>query len=106
MHKHKRMQIVKNMPKTLWDLLVKERYEFSYDLVPIRFQGLSWEKRINLLKAGLNLFYRKLSPWNRPFNMQIELTNYCNPRFLRSLPLPPHTSGPLRLDTYCPTSPK
>jgi hypothetical protein len=38
--------------------------------------------------------------------MQIELTNYCNPRFLRSLPLPPHTSGPLRLDTYCPTSPK
>lgn len=80
MHKHKRMQIVKNMPKTLWDLLVKERYEFSYDLVPIRFRRLSWEKRINLLKAGLNLFYRKLSPWNRPFNMQIELTNYCNLR--------------------------
>jgi radical SAM protein with 4Fe4S-binding SPASM domain len=80
MRKQKRRQIVKDMPKTLWDLLVRGNYEFSFDLAPIRLRRLPWEKRINLLKAGLNLFYRKLYPWNRPFNMIVELTNYCNLR--------------------------
>jgi radical SAM protein with 4Fe4S-binding SPASM domain len=80
MRKQKRRQIIKDLPKTMWHLLVNGRYEFTFDLAPIKLQGLPWEKRINLLKAGLHLFYRKLRPLNRPFNMIIELTNYCNLR--------------------------
>lgn len=35
-------------------------------------------KRINLLKAGANLVYRRATPWSMPLHMQFELTNYCN----------------------------
>ena len=35
-------------------------------------------KRLNLLKAGMNLVYRRSQPWSWPINMMIELTNYCN----------------------------
>jgi radical SAM protein with 4Fe4S-binding SPASM domain len=38
------------------------------------------EKRANLFKAGFNLVYRQLTPWNMPLHMQIEVTNYCNLR--------------------------
>jgi len=35
-------------------------------------------KRLNLVKAGANLLYRRLKPWSMPLHMQIELANYCN----------------------------
>lgn len=38
------------------------------------------EKRFNLFKAGFNLVYRQLTPWNMPLHLQMELTNYCNLR--------------------------
>jgi radical SAM protein with 4Fe4S-binding SPASM domain len=80
MRNQKRREILKGLPKTLWNLLAKGSYEFSYDLAPIRLRRMPMDKRINLLKAGLNLIYRRPHPFNRPFNMQIELTNYCNLR--------------------------
>lgn len=39
---------------------------------------MTMAKRINLMRAGMNLFYRNLQPWSWPINMQVELTNYCN----------------------------
>lgn len=37
-------------------------------------------KRLNLLKAGANLIYRRPHAWGWPLHMHIELTNYCNLR--------------------------
>jgi radical SAM protein with 4Fe4S-binding SPASM domain len=59
------------------DLLVRGRYDLTYDQMPLRFQCLSFVKRWNLLKAGMNLLRRSLSPSNLPLHLHVELTNYC-----------------------------
>jgi radical SAM protein with 4Fe4S-binding SPASM domain len=41
---------------------------------------MSMAKRLNLLKAGANLVYRRVNPWSMPLHVQIELTNYCDLR--------------------------
>jgi radical SAM protein with 4Fe4S-binding SPASM domain len=65
-------------PLLLWNILLKGRYNFTFDLMLMSARGMSILKRYNLLKAGANLIYRRLKPWNWPLHMQIELTNYCN----------------------------
>ena len=67
-------------PKLTWDVLFHGRYSFVYDQIPFTMDRMSMGKRMNLFKAGLNLIYRRLTPWNMPLHMQIELTNYCNLR--------------------------
>jgi radical SAM protein with 4Fe4S-binding SPASM domain len=62
------------------DLLLLRRYDFDFDLMPFHLRDLPLVKRLNLLKSGLNLIYRRLRPWSWPINMMIELTNYCNLR--------------------------
>jgi len=37
-----------------------------------------WRQRLNLLRYGLNLIYRRTCAWSWPIHMQVELTNYCN----------------------------
>lgn len=78
MKKQKRRQNLMQSPKLIWNLLVRGRYDLNYDLMPARISHMPMAKRLNLLKAGLNFFYRRLTPWNWPFNMMFELTNYCN----------------------------
>lgn len=92
MNRKIRKQLLMKAPLTLWDLLVNGRYEFKYDLMPIRLRRLPLKKRINLIKAGFNLFHRKLHPWSRPINMQVELTNFCNLK----CPVCPIGTGDLR----------
>lgn len=41
---------------------------------------MSLTKRLNLIRSGLNLIFRRLKPWSMPIHMQIELTNFCNLR--------------------------
>jgi MoaA/NifB/PqqE/SkfB family radical SAM enzyme len=41
---------------------------------------MSLTKRLNLLKSGANLAFRRPTPWSWPLHMQFELTNYCNLR--------------------------
>ena len=67
-------------PKLLWDILIGGRYSFIYDQMAIRQEGMSFVKRVNLLKAGMNLLGRHLKPWSLPLHVQVELTNYCNLR--------------------------
>jgi radical SAM protein with 4Fe4S-binding SPASM domain len=73
-----RCQYLMQSPKILWDLFVLAKYDFIYDQMPVCLRHMSLKKRINLLKAGLNVLWRKLTPWNWPLHMQFELTNYCN----------------------------
>jgi len=79
MRKRVRWQYVKRSPRLLTNLLAG-RHDFTFDLMPFHQRGLSWAKRINLLRAGLNLFWRRNRPWSWPIHMQMELTSYCNLR--------------------------
>ena len=62
----------------IWSILFKGTYDFTFDLMPITISKMTIAKRINLLKSGLNLIFRRLIPFSWPIFMQIELTNYCN----------------------------
>ena len=67
-------------PKLTWDVIFRGRYSFVYDQIPFTMNRMSMGKRLNLFKAGFNLVYRQLTPWNMPLHLQMELTNYCNLR--------------------------
>jgi radical SAM protein with 4Fe4S-binding SPASM domain len=78
MKKKERLRGLIRSPKLLWDILVRGKYNFTYDLMPVKIYHMSTAKRLNLLKAGSLFIYRRLKPLNWPLHMQIELTNYCN----------------------------
>jgi len=80
MRSHERTRALRRAPKLAWDVLAKGRYDFVYDQMPMCASGMSRTKRVNLLKAGANLIYRRLRPWSMPLHMQFELTNYCDLR--------------------------
>jgi radical SAM protein with 4Fe4S-binding SPASM domain len=74
-----RWQYFARSGRLLADIL-RGRYDFTYDLMPFHERGMSWAKRTNLLRAGLNLLYRRSRPWSWPIHMMVELTSYCNLR--------------------------
>jgi MoaA/NifB/PqqE/SkfB family radical SAM enzyme len=61
-------------------LMLRGRYDFVYDRMPVSLRGMPWAKRLNLARAGLNLLYRRTQPWSMPLHMQFELVNYCDLR--------------------------
>ncbi len=73
-----RWNYLKRAPKISWDILFRGRYDFSFDLMPAHASQIPMMKRLNLLKTGANLIYRRPNTWAWPIHMQIELTNYCN----------------------------
>jgi radical SAM protein with 4Fe4S-binding SPASM domain len=73
-----RWALLSRAPKVLKNIVFRGRYDFEYDLMPCHASNMPMAKRLNLMRAGLNLFYRNLQPWSWPINMQVELTNYCN----------------------------
>jgi len=73
-----RMKYLFRAPVLFWNILIQGRYDFTFDLMPMQMTDMPFSKRMNLLKAGLNLVYRRLKPYSMPLFMQIELTNYCN----------------------------
>ncbi len=75
-----RIRSIVRAPLLAWRLAGEGRYDFTYDQMPIRLRGMSWGKRANLVRAGLNLIYRRVEPWAMPLHMQFELANYCNLR--------------------------
>jgi MoaA/NifB/PqqE/SkfB family radical SAM enzyme len=80
MRSHERRRGLARAPRLAWEVLVRGRYEFVYDRMPMVGAGMSWAKRLNLFRAGANLLQRRLKPWSMPLHMQFELTNYCNLR--------------------------
>jgi radical SAM protein with 4Fe4S-binding SPASM domain len=73
-----RRRYFRKAPKLLWNILARGQHDYTFDLMPMRTTGMSLGKRWNLLKSGMNLVSRRLTPWSMPINLQIELTNYCN----------------------------
>jgi MoaA/NifB/PqqE/SkfB family radical SAM enzyme len=84
-------------PQLLAQILFAGRYDFTYDLMPMRSTRMSMRKRLNLLATGLNLIYRRPKPWAWPIHIQMELTSFCNlrcpvcPVGLGKLTRPPQT---------------
>ncbi len=65
-------------PQLAWDVLIRGRYDFEYDLMPVSTGLMPMSKRLNLCKASINLIYRRASSWSWPTHAHIELVNYCN----------------------------
>jgi MoaA/NifB/PqqE/SkfB family radical SAM enzyme len=65
-------------PQLLGQILLGGRYDFTYDLMPMRSQHMPMRKRLNLAATGLNLLHRRLKPWAWPIHIQMELTSFCN----------------------------
>ncbi|HSB14284.1 MAG TPA: radical SAM protein, partial [Bryobacteraceae bacterium] len=80
MRSHERTRGLLRAPKLAWDVLVRGRYDFTYDQMPMTASRMAWAKRFNLFKAGANLLHQRLQPWSMPLHMQFELTNYCSLR--------------------------
>lgn len=100
MRRHERSRALLRLPLLAWRLLSQGRYDFVYDRMSISLRGMSRAKRANLLRAGLNLLYRRPRPWAMPLHMQFELVNYCNlrcpvcPTGNRELERPPRVMDP------------
>ncbi len=80
MKSHERTRALIQSPKLLWQALGQGRYDFVYDQIPLGMAGMSLKKRLNLVKAGMNLIHRRPLAWSMPLHMQVELTNFCNLR--------------------------
>ena len=80
MKAHERTRGLSRTPQLLWEVLVRGRYSFIYDCIPLTVSVMSSAKRLNLVRAGRNLLHRRLDPWSWPLQMQFEWTNYCNLR--------------------------
>ena len=80
MKAQKRIEYLMRAPQLLYNIMLRGRYDFEYDLMDVSSRQMSAAKRLNLVKAGLNLINKRLSPWSWPLFMQLELTNYCNLR--------------------------
>ena len=76
MRNNKRLDYLLHSPKLAYDILLRGRYDFTYDLRPVRSESKPIAKRINLIKSGINLLYGRTQPWSWPLHMQIELTNF------------------------------
>jgi radical SAM protein with 4Fe4S-binding SPASM domain len=60
--------------------MARGEYRFDFDLMPVAVRAMSRAQRWNMLRAGLNLGYRRTSPWSWPLHMHVELTSFCNLR--------------------------
>ena len=73
-----RWNYFRQAPKLSWDILVRGCYNFTYDLMPAHTLHMPMWKRLNLLKTGANLIYRRPHTWTWPVHIHTELTNYCD----------------------------
>ena len=74
-----RWNYLKSAGGLTWDILVRGKYDFTYDLMSVH-SYLPLRKRLNLLRTGANLVHRRCHPWGWPVHMHVELTSYCNLR--------------------------
>jgi len=80
MQQNERIRGLSRAPLLFWRILAEGRYDFVYDQMPFSIRGMSARKRVNLLRAGLNLVWRRAKPWAYPLHMQFELANFCQLR--------------------------
>jgi hypothetical protein len=62
----------------LRQLLIKGRFSFDFDGIPLTAKKLSLPKRLNLLKVGIDTIIRSNKMHSLPPVIQVEPTNICN----------------------------
>lgn len=92
MRSSRRWEYLARSPKVLWNLITRAQYSFTYDLTPLHSKNMSLAKRVNLLKAGLNLVHRRPKPWSWPTHMHVEISSRCD----LSCPVCPNGKGILK----------
>ena len=92
MRSRERWEYLSQAPRIAWDALVRGEYRFTFDFMPMVVRGMPAAQRLNMVRAGLNLGYRKLHAWSHPLHMQVELTSFCN----LACPVCPTGNGELR----------
>jgi MoaA/NifB/PqqE/SkfB family radical SAM enzyme len=60
------------------ELLIRGRFPFNFDGVPLIAEGLSFRKRANLLMTGVDMFLGFDRSHALPSTIQVEPTNTCN----------------------------
>jgi MoaA/NifB/PqqE/SkfB family radical SAM enzyme len=60
--------------------LAKRRIEFDLDLVPLRFDGLSWRRIFNWILTETSVRFKPSRPWGLPTILQLEPASRCNLR--------------------------
>jgi radical SAM protein with 4Fe4S-binding SPASM domain len=78
MRSYERTRGLLRTPKLLLDVLVRGRYDFIYDRMPMTATGMDARKRFNLFTAGTHLLRRSVKPLNMPLHLEVEFTNFCN----------------------------
>jgi len=62
------------------EALVTRRLTLETDCIPLRFEGLSLRRIVNLVKVGASTCFKPARPWGRPLVMQVEPSAVCNLR--------------------------
>lgn len=87
----------------LFNLIVRRRFRFKFELVPYEAAGLSYRKIANLFLAGLNQHLMPRRPLGRPVFAQVEPANFCNlscPLCLTTSVTPSRRATALPFDTF------
>ncbi len=78
MRLYERRNYLLHTPKLIGDILIRGNYHFIWDQIPMSTAHMPLKKRLNLLKSGANLIYRRTHAWSWPLHLHVEPTNYCN----------------------------
>lgn len=62
----------------LYNLLVRRRFEFHFEMIPYSVKNISYRKIGNFFIAGMNQFILPSKPFGHPVIAQVEPTNFCN----------------------------
>jgi len=65
------------LPK-ISSLLIRGRFDFEFELLPYRAEGIPLRKAANFFVAGLNQYLLPGRPLGYPVIAQVEPANYCN----------------------------
>jgi radical SAM protein with 4Fe4S-binding SPASM domain len=68
----------KDVLPQLFNLLVRRRFDFSFEMIPYRVEKLPLKKIANFFLAGLNQFIVRPRPFGYPVFAQVEPANICN----------------------------
>lgn len=60
------------------NLIFRNRLKFNFEYLPFESKNISWKKKWNFFKAGLNQYFLPQTPIGYPVIAQVEPANICN----------------------------
>lgn len=69
---------LKFLLKNSCNLIFKKQFEFEFDKIPIVAKNLTFKKRFNLIRIGLNRLFSIAKPMGYPYMAHIDPAGICN----------------------------